>query len=68
MFSTQVDNCNPFVHTFYIILLFSVELEESKIGIWGEGLRRKLENLMIVTDVNSFSAIRNDTRKHVQIK
>ena len=33
MFSTQSDNCTPFVHIFDIILLFTAELEEPKIGI-----------------------------------
>ena len=33
MFSTQLDNCTPFVHIFDIIFLFTPELEEPKIGI-----------------------------------
>ena len=33
MFSTQSDNCTPFVHIFDIILLSAAELEEPKIGI-----------------------------------
>ena len=33
MFSTQSDNCIPFVHIFDIILLFAAEPEEPKIGI-----------------------------------
>ena len=40
MFSTQSDNCNPFVHVFDIIILFAAELEEPKIGISGKGLSR----------------------------
>ena len=39
MFSTQSDNCIPFVHIFDIIFLFAAELEEPKIGIWDNGLR-----------------------------
>ena len=42
MFSTQSDSCNPFVHIFDIIFLFAAELEEPKIGLWGEGLRQKI--------------------------
>ena len=38
MFSTQSDNCTPFVHIFDIIFLFAAELEEPKIGIWGKWL------------------------------
>ena len=38
MFSTQSDNCTPFVHSFDIIFLFAAELEEPKIGIRGKGL------------------------------
>ena len=38
MFSTQSDNCTPFVHFFQIIYLFAAELEEPKIGISGKGL------------------------------
>ena len=38
MFSTQSDNCIPFVHIFDIISLFAAELEEPKIGISGKGL------------------------------
>ena len=38
MFSTQLDNCTPFVHIFDIIYLFNAELEKLKIGIWGKGL------------------------------
>ena len=30
MFSTQSDNCTPFVHIFDIIFLFTAELEETK--------------------------------------
>ena len=37
MFSTQSDNCTPFVHIFDIFL-FDAELEEPKIGISGKGL------------------------------
>ena len=33
MFSTQSDNCTPFVHIFDIIFLFAGELEEPKIGM-----------------------------------
>ena len=33
MFSTQSDNCTPFVHIFDIIFLFAAELEKPKIGI-----------------------------------
>ena len=35
---SQSDICTPFVHIFDIIFLFPAELEEPKIGIWGEGL------------------------------
>ena len=45
MFSTQSDNCIPFVHIFYIIFLFAAELEEPKIGIWGK--RLKTENMWL---------------------
>ena len=38
MFSTQSDNCSPFVHIFHIISLFAAEFEEPKIGISGKGL------------------------------
>ena len=38
MFSTQSDNCTPFVHTFDIIVLFAAELKELKIAISGKGL------------------------------
>ena len=38
MFSTQSDHCTQFVHIFDIIFLFAAELEEPKIGIWGERL------------------------------
>ena len=38
MFSSQSDNCSPFVHTFDIIFLFDAELEEPLIDIWGKGL------------------------------
>ena len=38
MFSTQLDNCIPFVQIFDIIFLFAAELEEPKIGISGQGL------------------------------
>ena len=38
MFSTQSDNCTPFVHIFDIIFLFAAEMEEPKIAIWGKGL------------------------------
>ena len=33
MFSTQSDNCIPFVYIFDIIFLFAAEFEEPKIGI-----------------------------------
>ena len=33
MFSTQSDNCSPFVYIFDVIFLFAAELEEPKIGI-----------------------------------
>ena len=39
MFSTQSDNCTPFVHIFDITFLFAAELEEPKIGIRGKGLK-----------------------------
>ena len=39
LFSSQTDNCTPFVHIFDIILLFAAELEEPKIGICGKGLK-----------------------------
>ena len=39
MFSSQSDNCTPFVHIFDIISLFATKLEEPKIGIRGKGLR-----------------------------
>ena len=38
MFSTQSDNCTPFVCIFDFMFLYAVELEEPKIGIWGRGL------------------------------
>ena len=38
MFSTQSDNCTPFVHIFDIIFSFAAELEEPEIGISGKGL------------------------------
>ena len=38
MFSTQSDNCTPFVHIFDIISLFAAELEKPKIGILSKGL------------------------------
>ena len=38
MFSTQSDDCTPFVNIFDIISLFAAELKEPKIGIWGKGL------------------------------
>ena len=38
MFSTQLDNCTPFVHIFDIMFLFAAELEEPKISIWGKVL------------------------------
>ena len=38
MFSTQSDNCTPFVHILDIIFFFSAELEEPNIGIGGKGL------------------------------
>ena len=38
MFSTQSDNCSPIVHIFDIIFLFTAELEEPQIGIWGKSL------------------------------
>ena len=41
MFSTQSDNCTTFVHNFDILSLFAAELEEPKIGIWGEELNWK---------------------------
>ena len=44
MFSTQEDNCIPFVHIFYIISLFAAELEEPKTGISGKGLRQWARN------------------------
>ena len=37
MFSTQ-KIASPFVNIFGIISLFAAELEEPKIGVWGEGL------------------------------
>ena len=46
MFSTQSDNCIPFVHIFfYIMFLFAAELDEPKIGIWGKGLKNKIEQI-----------------------
>ena len=39
MFSSQSDNCTPFVYIYDIIFSFAAELEELKIGIWGKGLR-----------------------------
>ena len=44
MFSSQSDNCTPFVHIFDIIVLFAAELEESKIGIGGGGLTLVSDN------------------------
>ena len=38
MFSTQSDNCIPFVHNFDFISLFAAESEEPKIGKSGKGL------------------------------
>ena len=38
MFSTQADNCIPFVHIFDFMSLFVAELEKPKIGISGKGL------------------------------
>ena len=38
MFSTQSNNCTPFVHTFDLAFLFVAELEEPKIGLSGKGL------------------------------
>ena len=38
MFSTQSDNCTPFVLISDIIFLFAAEWEEPKIGISGKGL------------------------------
>ena len=38
MFSTQSDNCTPFVHVFDVILLFAAELEEPGIGMRSKGL------------------------------
>ena len=32
---------SPFVHIFYIISLFTAELEDPKIGIWGKGLKQR---------------------------
>ena len=40
MFSTVSDTVSLFVYIFDIISLFAVELEESKIGISGEGSSR----------------------------
>ena len=39
MFSTQSDNCIPFVHAYDIISLFAAELEQPKIGISGKGFK-----------------------------
>ena len=36
MFSTQSENCTPFVYIFEIIFLFAAELKEPKIGMWGK--------------------------------
>ena len=48
MFSTQSENCSPFLNIFYIISLFPAELEGPKIGIRGKGLitlmKKALEN------------------------
>ena len=39
MFSSQSENCRSlFVEIYDIISLFAAELEEPKIGMWGEGL------------------------------
>ena len=38
LFSTQFENCTPFVHIFDIIFIFAAALEEPRIGIWGKGL------------------------------
>ena len=38
MFSTQSDNCTPFVQIFDIIFLFAAELEAPQIDIWYKGL------------------------------
>ena len=38
MFSTQSENCTPFIH-ISTSFLFVAELEEPKIGISGKGLR-----------------------------
>ena len=40
MFSTQSDNCTPFVLIDDIISLFAAELEAPKIGISGNGLKQ----------------------------
>ena len=41
MFSTQSDNCTPFLHIFDIIFLLTAEVDESKTGIWGKGLNAR---------------------------
>ena len=40
MFSTQSGNCIPIYQIFDIISLFADELGDSKIGIWGKGLKQ----------------------------
>ena len=50
MFSSQSDNCTPFVNIFDIIFLFAAELEEPKIGISGKGLR-KLSTIFIKFEI-----------------
>ena len=46
MFSTQLDNCIPFVHIFDFIFLFAAELEKPKIGIslWTKFVKKKEMN------------------------
>ena len=38
MFSTQTDNCSPFVHIFDFNFLFAAELEQANIDIWSKEL------------------------------
>ena len=50
MFSSQSDNCTPFVHIFDIIFFFAAEMEEPKIGISDKGLTLVLSALKAFAD------------------
>ena len=53
MISTQSDNHVPICPYFWhhIFTLFTAELEEPKIGIWGEGFTEKAPSMTMVTFV-----------------